>query len=385
MQGRSEKTEHAVTLRVFDAFSKIEPRWSELSGHEGNPTLSAPWLRALEETGCAREETGWIPYHLALFEGDALLAAAPCYLKLNSEGEFIFDWGLARAAKSFGVAYYPKLLVAVPFTPATGPRVLVAKGASPTLARAAFAAAVASLTDKLGLSSAHVLFSPEGEARALSEAGLLHRASVQFHFKNRGYATFEDFLKTLPSKRRTQLRREMRAPTEQGIHIETLRADGMSPALADTAFDLYKTTIDKMYWGRQYLNRSFFEAVMGSMKDRVELVAAKDDRGKIIAGAFNLRGDDTLYGRYWGTFVDVPFLHFNVCFYHSIERCIADGLSTFEPGAGGEHKLARGFDPTITHSVHFFADRRFGLAVQDLFAREREALEAEVASHRSDG
>lgn len=375
--------ERAITLRSFDTFAKIAPLWCELEGWADNPTLSPAWLSALEESGCATQEHGWIPHHLALYEGSGddakLLAAAPCYLKLNSEGEFIFDWGIARAAPKFGVDYYPKLLFAIPFTPATGPRLLFARGASRDMARAAFGAALSTVVDRLGLSSGHVLFLPEDEARALGRAGLLHRHSLQFHWHNREFSNLEDFLRTLPSKRRTQIRREMRAPAEQGLTIETLRDDAIGPALADVAYDLYLTTVDKFTWGRRYLNRAFFEIVTSTMRDRIELVAATDASKKIIAGAINLRGDSTLYGRYWGAHVEVPMLHFNVCFYHSIERCIRERIATFEPGAGGEHKIARGFDPTLTHSVHAVRDGRLARAVQDFFAREREAIALELA------
>jgi predicted N-acyltransferase len=372
-----------LTLRIFESFAKAAPLFDRLEGWADNPTVSPTWLSALEDTGCATAEHGWIPHHLGIFSGaagDELLAFCPGYVKLNSEGEFIFDWGIARAAPKFGVHYHPKLLFAVPFTPATGPRLLFAKGADRTLARAAFAAALVTLASKLDLSSAHVLFLPGAEATELaarSGGGLMHRLSLQYHWENGGYSTFEDFLAGLPSKRRTQIRRERKAPAEQGVTIETLRGDALTPEIADVAYDLYLTTVDKFTWGRRYLNRAFFEAVMSSMRDRVELVAAKRD-GQIIAGAFNLRGDTTLYGRYWGAFEELPFLHFNVCFYHSIERCIADRLRAFEPGAGGEHKRARGFVPTLTHSVHHIRDRRLSVAVADFFEREREVIEAEV-------
>lgn len=382
MPTRLEKTpqaERSVTLRSYDSFRKIAPLWAKLEGWQDNPTLHPAWLEALEETGCASEEHGWVPFHLALFEGDELLAAAPTYLKLNSEGEFIFDWGIARAAPRFGVEFYPKLLTAVPFTPATGPRLLVARGVERQQARIVFASSLATLLDKLGVSGANVLFLPEDDAEPLGRMGMLHRTTLQYHFHNPGYASLDDFLKSMPTKRRTQIRREMKAPAQQGLSIETLGKDKMSPALADTAYELYLTTVDKFTWGRRYLNRAFFETITDTMRDRVELVAARDASNKILAGAFNLRGDRVLYGRYWGTHVDLPFLHFNVCFYHSIARCIADGISTFEPGAGGEHKRARGFVPTITHSVHLFGDPRLTRAVAQFFEQEREAVEAEVA------
>lgn len=383
-------TDRSITLRIFDSFSKAAPLFDGLTGWHDNPTLSPAWLAALEETGCATPDSGWIPHHLAVYggaRGEQLLAFAPAYVKLNSEGEFIFDWGIARAAPRFGVEYYPKLLFAVPFTPATGPRLLLARGADPALARAAFKAGLVTLTSKLDLSSAHVLFLPGDDAAELalrSGGALMHRRTLQYHWHNQGFASFEAFLGSLPSKRRTQIRRERKAPAEQGLTLETLSGDALTPAVADLAYELYLTTVEKFYWGRRYLNRAFFQAIMRTMPERVELVVAR--RGaRTLAGAFNLRGDTTLFGRYWGAFEELPFLHFNVCFYHSIERCIRDGLQRFEPGAGGEHKRARGFVPTLTHSVHHVREPRLALAVADFFEREREAVEAEVRGDDSLG
>jgi len=384
MQRSEVKKEAAIELRVFGSFAQIEPLWASLEGWQGHPSLWPAWLRALEETGCVAEKNGWVPYHFAIFDQGELLAAAPCYLKLNSEGEFIFDHGIARAAARFGVDYFPKLLSAVPFTPTNGPRVLVAKGKDRERALAAFAAALQALTEKLGVSSAHVLFLPREDALSLADKGIFQRASVQFHFKNPGYESFEHFLASLPTKRRTQLRRERRYPAEQGIAIDTLSGDALTPAMADAMYRLYLTTVDKFSWGRRYLSRDFFEAVFASMPHGIEMVVAK--RGsELVAGAFNLRGQDALYGRYWGAHVEVPFLHFNVCYYHTVERAITERIALFEPGAGGEHKTVRGFHPTITHSVHLFSDPRFALAIADFFDREREAIESELAPAESGG
>lgn len=379
----------SISVRVFESLREIVPLLERTGAHSGatNPTLARCWLEGLEATGCVQPERGWIPHHVAAFahhaqEGAApreeLLFVAPAYLKLNSEGEFIFDHGIARAAPKFGVQYFPKLLFAVPFTPATGPRMLLAEGADAALARDAFALAISTLVDKLELSSAHVLFLPGDEAEEAAKRGLLHRHSLQFHWQNRGYTTFEEFLGALPSKRRTQIRRERRAPAEQGLTIETLTGDALTPEIADLSYELYLTTVDKFAWGRRYLNRAFFEHVLSTMKRDVELVVAR--RGaKVIAGAFNLRSATTRFGRYWGAFEEVPFLHFNVCFYHSIERSILEGVQTFEPGAGGEHKLARGFEPTVTHSVHVLREPRFRAVVADFFERERDAIQSEIS------
>jgi hypothetical protein len=367
-----------ITVRAYDTFAKIAPLWPHLTGLDDAPFLSAAWLGALEETGCVDERRGWIPHHLAFFEDDELLGAAPAYLKLHSEGEFVFDYAWANAARRFGVAYYPKLLVASPFTPANGPRVLVAQGKDRGLAYAAFAATVGAVVEQAELSSAHVLFLPEEEAAALADLGMLRRAGLQFHWHNRGYGSFEDFLRDLPSKRRTQLRRERKALADQGVVLETLSGHALTPDVVDAAYGFYLSTVDKFLWGRRYLTRAFFESVASTMRGAVEIVVARDASRRPIAGAFNLRGQRTLFGRYWGAGVEVPFLHFNVCYYHSIERCIAGGLVRFEPGAGGEHKAARGFRPTLTHSVHYVRSARFARALQDFCDRERELLESDV-------
>ena len=384
MRESEVKKEAAIELRVFGSFAKIEPLWASLEGWQDHPSLWPAWLSAMEETGCVAEKKGWVPYHLGMFDGGELLAAAPCYVKLNSEGEFIFDHGLARSAPRFGVDYFPKLLVASPFTPTNGPRLLVAKGKDPERARHVFAAALASLTGELEVSSAHTLFLPEADAVSLADKGLLHRYSVQFHFTNPGFESYEDFLKTLPSKRRTQLRRERRYPSEQGITIETETGDALTADKADAMYRLYLTTVDKFMWGRRYLNREFFEAIFASMPQGIEMVSARAGK-KLIAGALNLRGKNAIYGRYWGAHAEVPFLHFNVCYYHTVERTIREGIALFEPGAGGEHKSVRGFHPTITHSVHHIREPRFALAIADFFERERIAIRAELDADTSSG
>jgi predicted N-acyltransferase len=372
-------------VRVLSSFRELAPHWSLVDVGD-NPTLSPEWLGALESSGCVDAERGWIPHHLAVFDGDDLVAAMPGYIKLNSEGEFIFDHQIARAASRFGVRYFPKLLFAVPFTPATGPRIVFAKGVDAASARSTeiVRAVMAKLLEDLPVSSLHVLFLREIEAARLASPSLLHRASLQFHWRNRGFGTFEDFLGTLPSKRRTAIRRERRALVDQRITLENLREEQLSPAVADVTYELYLTTVDKFMWGRRYLNRAFFEEVLGTMKRSLDLVWAREAGAeRPVAAAFNLRSPTILYGRYWGAFREVPFLHFNVCYYHSIEQCILEGRETFEPGAGGEHKLARGFEPTLTHSLHAFEDERLHASVADFFERERALLEAEIESERS--
>ena len=363
---------------MAEGIAELEALFPELDGPESHPFVSFAWLAALEKTRCVGADTGWLPRHLVVSVKGQPLAVATAYVKGNSEGEFIFDWGWASAAHRAGIEYYPKLLLAVPFTPATGPRVLVRRGADRDLALGAVAAAVRELPKTLGISSAHVLFPHGEEADALAERGLLHRLSVQYQWHNRGYATFEDFLATLPTKKRTQIRRERKAMKERGIEIETLRQEALVPELVDDVFDLYAATVDKFFYGRRYLNRAFFAEVLDTMKGSVAIVVARAESRKILAGAFNVRGKEALYGRYWGSRVDVPFLHFNVCYYHPIDDCIARGTPRFEPGAGGEHKLVRGLEPTLTHSVHRIEHPRLRSAITDFVEREREAILSEI-------
>lgn len=369
-----------IELRVHASIRDIpEETWNGLGGVSEAPFLSWAFLDTLEQTGCVRHEAGWYPHHLSLHVEGRLVAAAPAYIKGNSEGEFVFDHGWASAAHRANIRYYPKLIVAVPFTPATAPRLLIAPGEDPAPLTEAFAAGLAQLVEKLKISSGHVLFPPEEQARALAETGLAHRYGLQFQWKNAGYATFDDFLARFSSKRRNQLKRERREMQNLGITIETLSGRDLTPPLVDAMYTFYLTTVDKFAWGRRYLNRAFFEEVVTRVPRGIEFVIARE-AGRPIAGAFNMAGPEVLYGRYWGATEERPFLHFNVCFYHSIEQAILRKMTRFEPGAGGEHKLTRGFEPTITHSLHHLQDRRLDAAVRDYLERERVALFAETAN-----
>jgi hypothetical protein len=279
-----------------------------------------------------------------------------------------------------GVAYYPKLIVAVPFTPATGPRLLVRKGVVREPVVTAFSRALAALCKEGELSSAHVLFPRAEEASELVAAGLLPRHGIQYHWENAGYASFDDFLARFASKKRNQIRRERRELADRGIVLEVLSDKTLGPEHADFIYDFYVATVDKFPWGRRYLNRAFFEQVTSSMPEALHVVAASErGKKKRLGGAFNLLGQNRLFGRYWGALADVPFLHFNVCFYKGIEEAIVRGLGGFEPGAGGEHKVARGFEPTVTHSAHYLADPRLRAAVRQHLAGEREAVDEHVS------
>lgn len=331
-------------------------------------------------------ERGWMPFHLVVRRAGKLVACAPAYVKGNSEGEFVFDHGWARFCEaSLGKEYYPKLIFAIPFTPATGPRFLVAPGESRAALYPVLAEAIRKLAEKLDVSSAHVLFPPRGEAEALAARGFARRVGVQFQWHNAGYGSFDDFLSRFSSKRRNQIRRERREILAQGIDVSACTGSELGPELADFVYAFYRTTVDKHVWGRRYLKREFFEEVLSTMPEALHVVIARDRASKKpIAGAFNLLGPEALYGRYWGALEERAFLHFEVCFYKGIEEAIARKLSRFEPGAGGEHKLARGFEPTLTFSAHHLQDRRLDVAVRDFLAREEAAVLAEVASAREE-
>lgn len=367
-----------LTLRVHDSVTDVpKAAWDALLTTSSSPFLSWTWLACLEESGAVGDASGWVPRPFALYEGDELVAVAPAYVKLNSEGEFVFDWSFADVAHKMGIDYYPKLVFAVPFTPATGERVLVREGFPRAAAVNAIANAASDLTKDLGMSGAHALFVREEEIAAFREAEYDERYGVQFHFKNAHFETFEDFLKTLPQKKRTQIRRERSQPARDGVTLSTLTEDELTPATARVMYELYLTTVDKFVYGRRYLNLRFFELVAERFRSELAWVVAKrreDGHDRIVASAFNVKKDGVLYGRYWGTHVDLPFLHFNVCFYYGIETCIREGLHTFEPGAGGEHKRVRGFRPTLTRSVHRFHDPRLGKLIRPFLERERRAI-----------
>jgi len=378
-----------LTLRVLERIAEI-PRevWDALLREGSSPFMEHTWLAALEEAGCVGEMAGWIPRHLALYDGDELVAAAPAYAKTNSEGEFVFDWSWADLANRLGIDYYPKLVLAVPFTPASGDRVLVKPGRDRGETIAVFAKAVRTIVKELELSSAHVLFPREDEARAWAEGGdFMVRHGVQYHWHNRReprpFDDFEDFLTTLPSKKRTQLRRERKQPALDGVVVRTLRKEEYTAEMARVMHELYLTTVDKYFYGRRYMKRRFFELVAERFADRLAWVVAEKD-GKVVASAFNVTKDGVLYGRYWGTHVELPFLHFNVCYYHGVDEAIRQRASTFNPGAGGEHKRVRGFTPTLTYSAHHVEHPRFRAILDAHLARERIAITEYVASGGKD-
>ena len=355
--------------------------WDALVGPHGSPFLEWDWLAALEEAGCVSGDTGWAPHHLALREDGQLLAAVPLYLKGHSQGEFVFDHAWADAAYKAGLSYYPKLLAAVPFTPATGRRLLTHPERPRPPLLLAVAHALRELCTANDISSTHVNFCDADEIEPLREAGFLHRQGVQYHWCNRGYGSFDDYLSGLRSKRRNQIRRERRDVAAEGIEIEVLEGEAIPDELFSPMFRIYLSTIEKMYWGRQYLNHELFEILGRRWKSRLCFIVARQ-RGELVAGTINVQKAGALYGRYWGAFREIRNLHFEVCYYAGIEHCIAAGLARFEPGAGGEFKYWRGFEPVATHSMHFLPHRGFHRAVESFLERERACVDDAISEMR---
>jgi len=366
-------------LSLIESIDEI-PRavFSELEGPETYPFLRREWLSAFETSGCVGADRGWIPRHLVVSRGGELVALAPAYIKLHSMGEFVFDQGWAEFSEvKLGQPYYPKFILAVPFTPATGSRILHRTGTNSSERAAVFdvlTGALPELCEKLGLSSAHVLFPDEGDSNELRERGWAERHSIQYQFHAREDRTFDDFLGRFRAKKRASIRRECRSVQDEHHRIEALSGPALQAAGGRLAHRLYLTTVDKHVWGKRYLSEGFFERVLETMSDSLQLVVAKDAEDEVLAGAFNLIGREAIYGRYWGAFADVPFLHFNVCLYEGVRQCLSLGRQRFEPGAGGEHKEGRGFEPTLTRSFHFLRDPRLSMAISDFLQREREAI-----------
>ena len=345
------------------------------SGGQPNPFVCHAFLLALEASGCTGGRSGWNPAHVLIETADGqLLAAAPCYLKTHSQGEYVFDHGWADAFERAGGQYYPKMQVSSPFSPVTGPRLLVRAGEQANLAQAALIEGLKKVMERVGASSLHITFATKSEWDILGRSGFLQRIDQQFHWSNAGYASFDAFLETLASRKRKNIRKERQTALQNGITIEQLTGSAIREADWDAFFRFYMDTSSRK-WGRPYLNHAFFTEIGRTMADRILLVIAKRD-GKPIAGAINLIGPNTLYGRNWGCIEDHPCLHFEVCYYQAIDFAIARGLAFVEAGAQGEHKLARGYMPTTTYSAHFIGDPRLRRAVADYLERERLHVEA---------
>jgi predicted N-acyltransferase len=374
----------ATTIKVIDRIADADAaQWDACAGAD-NPFVSHLFLNALEESGAVSGETGWQPQHLVVeSSGGTLLGAVPCYLKNHSYGEYVFDWGWADAFERAGGTYYPKLQVSVPFTPVTGPRLLLRPGPVAEETGRVLVAGLMELARQRKVSSLHITFPTEAEWHRLGDAGFLQRIGKQFHWENRGYDSFDDFLATLSSRKRKGIRKERRQANE-AVDIEVLTGAALEPRHMDAFYGFYLNTVDRK-WANAYLNRAFFRLLQERMADRLVLVMASHD-GAFVGGALNMLGADTLYGRNWGAAGRFRFLYFEACFYRAIEFAIAHGLKYVEAGAQGPHKISRGYLPTTTYSAHWIRDAGFRDAVAEFVDREQDEVTGEMAileRHRS--
>ncbi|MBI1889621.1 MAG: N-acetyltransferase [Burkholderiales bacterium] len=359
--------------RIISSLVEIgQPAWDELVGMQtqANPFLSYAFLHTLHDTGCAGPASGWHPQYLTLWADEKLAAALPLYAKDHSYGEYVFDWAWADAYRRNGIAYYPKLLSAIPFTPVAGNRLMARDAAS----RTALIDALCMLQQQNGLSSTHILFPPEDQAKQLSEAGFILRTGVQFHWKNAGYRDFADFLATLAQKKSKNIRAERRKVKESGIRFR--HVPGAEATACDWRF-FYRCYADTYaaHHSTPYLNLEFFQRIGASMPQNILLVIAEGS-GKAIASSLLIHDEHTLYGRYWGAAREIPFLHFETAYYQPLEFCIRHGIQNFEGGAQGEHKMARGFLPHPTWSAHWLAHPAFADAIERFLQREAGGVAA---------
>ncbi|MEE2653921.1 MAG: GNAT family N-acetyltransferase [Spongiibacter marinus] len=362
-----------LELQFIDSIHRVAAdEWNAVAGDD-YPFLQHTFLAALEDSGATTAETGWLPQHLVIREGGVLCGLLPLYIKSHSYGEYVFDWAWADAYRRHGLEYYPKLLSAIPFTPATGPRLCLRDDLE---ADALYSVAVEQLqrrAEQLGASSAHILFPDVNDAERWQRAGLLQRVGPQYHWFNRGYQGFDDFLATFSSRKRKNLRKERRTVADQGLRLERLSGSDVSESQWRFFFHCYQMTYAKRSGHGGYLSEAFFQAIARSMADRLLLVLAYE--GDVpVAAALNFQGADTLFGRYWGCIREYDFLHFEACYYQGIEHCIEQGLSKFDPGAQGEHKIQRGFEPITTYSQHWLADASFSDAVARFLHTEQRHI-----------
>jgi len=376
-------SELKLTLRSVESIAQVDPAaWNACAG-TGNPFLLHAFLSALEESGSAAGSSGWQPSHLLVEKGGELLAAAPLYVKNHSYGEYVFDWGWAEAWHNAGRRYYPKLQCAVPFTPASGRRLLVRPGQDSAEMETLLGGAMAQVVGDNGLSSAHITFLTEPEALNLAEQGWLLRIGEQYHWHNQGYDTFDDFLAALSSRKRKAIRKEREKANALGVRIHSLSGADLKPEHWDAFYEFYLDTTEKK-WGQAYLTRGFFDRLTGPLAERVMLVMAEQD-GRWVAGALNFIGSDTLFGRNWGSLGDFRFLHFEMCYYRAIDFAIERGLAKVEAGAQGEHKISRGYLPVPTYSVHWIREKPLRDAVSSFLRRERAAMARQIEMQTAEG
>jgi predicted N-acyltransferase len=365
----------SFTLSLHSSIHEIDPAdWNACAGSD-NPFVSHEFLSAVEDSGSAGSRTGWLPQHAVLRdEANAVAGIVPMYAKSHSYGEYVFDHGWANAFERAGGSYYPKLQASVPFSPVPGPRLLRRPGSRVPFA--VLGQALAQACRELDLSSVHVTFCEEREWEALGDAGWLQRIGVQFHWANAGYASFDDFLGAMSSRKRKVIRRERRDAQAAGLSFRTVRGHEITKPMWDAFFGFYQSTVDRK-WGSAYLSRRFFSMLAERLGDRVVLMLAYDGQ-KPVAGALNLVGSDALYGRNWGCRGDWPFLHFELCYYQAIDFAIAEGLSRVEAGAQGEHKIQRGYLPSTTYSLHWIEHTGLRRAIASFLEEERPAILAHM-------
>ncbi|MGF1610920.1 MAG: GNAT family N-acetyltransferase [Kiloniellales bacterium] len=368
----------AIAVRVTERIAEVSAdEWDACAG-QTVPFVRHAFLLALEESGSVSRKTGWLPQHLLLREPcGRLIGAAPLYLKSHSYGEYVFDWSWADAYERAGGRYYPKLQGCVPFTPVTSPRLLVHPEANQEQVANTLIAGMAELARQHQVSSLHVTFPQEAEWQRFGTAGFLQRVGLQYHWRNRGYGSFDDFLGDLAARKRKAIKRERRDATASGLVIKALTGAAIEPRHWDAFYRFYRATSDRK-WGQAYLNRAFFTRLGETMTDAVVLIVAEQE-GQPVAGALNLKGDDALYGRNWGCLGRFRFLHFELCYYQAIDYAIQHGLGRVEAGAQGEHKIQRGYLPAETYSAHLISDRGLADAVAHFLERERAAIAQEKA------
>lgn len=366
-----------MRLSVAESLEQVVPDdWDRVAGND-DPFLSHAFLYALEHSGCASDATGWGARHLLLHDpAGRLIGAVPLYLKSHSFGEFVFDWAWADAYRRAGLQYYPKLIAGVPFSPVTGRRILVADGTDRDALRSHLIRGARELAEDLGVSSLHWLFTNPEDTAALEAHGMMRRTGFQFHWHNHGYRDFDDFLSGFSSPKRKKVRRERQQLHAAGIETDVLTGSDLGPAHWQRFYEFHIDTIRK-YGGPAFLTPQFFQLLGTTLSGRAVMVVARRG-GEDIAAALNLRGPHALYGRYWGTTQEIPGLHFETCYYRAIEYCIASGIDRFESGAQGDHKLARGFLPSPTHSAHWLKHPEFARAVAAFLDREDSGMEAHL-------
>ncbi|MFQ5851539.1 MAG: GNAT family N-acetyltransferase [Candidatus Binatia bacterium] len=365
-----ERVQTKVTIRIINKMSEVRREsWDRLL-NEGSPFMKWDWLDTLEQTGCVNEKTGWLPHHIVIEEKGRPIAACPMYLKWHSMGEFVYDHEWALFASKAGIKYYPKMLVGVPFTPVTGTRFITDAREDRRQLAQIIGQTLVQISRENKISSVHVNFCLEDEMEALRQAGFMPRIGLQFHWQNRSYQSFDDYLNLFRSDRRTKIKRERRELLEQGIQVRPVEGGELAPDLLRTMFKLYKSHIDRLYYGRHYLNMAFFEELSQRFRPHICLILAEKN-SRVIAGTLNIQDDAAFYGRYWGAFENHRYLHFNVCYYAAIEHCIRKRLQRFEAGAGGSFKELRGLEPQRTYSMHYILDQGFRRVLREHLKEER--------------